>query len=104
MRLSALVAALVIAAPAAAQDIPVDPDATAQPVETRPADPVVAGQPRTSNQTAREAGIMPMGRVGGRIENRVQSRINNRLDRSYRPSAPPAPGEQVRRARDSARR
>lgn len=104
MRLSALVTALVIAAPGAAQQISADPDAPPQSVETRLIEPDVAGERQSSDKIARQAGITPMGRVGGRIENRVQSRINNRLDRSYRPSEPLAPGEQVRRARDSARR
>ncbi len=104
IRLMALVAALMIAAPGAAQDIPADPDVPLRPKETRLAEPVIAGQRQSSDQIASKAGITPMGRVAGRVENRVQSRMNNRLDRSYRTSEPPAPGEQVRRARDSARR
>ncbi len=106
MQISLVLLVLAIAHPAAAQERSSAPelDAPQQPVETWPAEPVVAGQRQNPGQLAREAGITPMGRVDGRIENRVQSRINNRLDRNYRPAAPPSPGEQVRRARDSSRR
>lgn len=110
MRFPAFLLALVIALPAAAQTGLSDPAAeTPQPVVTRPVDPVVAGQRQSSDQTAREAGITPMARVGGRIQNRIQSRINNRLERTDRLSANAtatfvAPGEQVRRVGQAARR
>ncbi len=110
MRFFAFLFVVVIAVPAAAQDSLSDSQAeTPPPAITRPADPVVAGQRQSSEQTAREAGIKPMARVGSRIENRIQSRINNRLDRSYRPSASvTAPyvtaDDQVRRPIQSTRR
>ncbi|WP_267350615.1 hypothetical protein [Sphingomonas sp. GM_Shp_2] len=110
MRFLACLLALVIAVPVAAQDSLSDPQAeTLPPVTTPPANPVVAGQRQSLEQTAREAGIKPMARIGNRIENRIQSRINNRLERSYRPSTSgTAPhitaGEQVRRPTQGTRR
>lgn len=112
MRIPVLLFALASGLPAAAQDRPAYPglDPAPQSVDTQPGEPgepgepVDAGQQQRSKQVVGQGGVTPIGRVGGRIENRVQSRISNRLDRNYRPAAPPAPGEAVRRARDSARR
>lgn len=69
-------AALLMAAPAAAQD-----DPTAGRVARSSAGR--AGQRQTREQAAPFA--PPTARLNSRIANRVQSRIRNRVDRNYNP-------------------
>ncbi len=99
----ALVLAAGAASPAVAQDgrpmggafgdlsddaaVPVAPLPDTPPGQTATSTAGRAGQRRTREQIAQDAGIEPMGRINGRIQNRVQSRIRNRIDRYYDPQA-----------------
>jgi hypothetical protein len=72
----ALMALLLVALPATAQDVP-----SAGRVASSSAGRV--GQRQTREQAAPFAS--PMARLNSRIANRVQSRIRNRVDRNYGP-------------------
>lgn len=69
-----------VEAPPVQQEVP-------RPGQTATSTAGQAGQRRTREQIAQDAGIEPMGRINGRIQNRVQSRIRNRIDRYYDPQA-----------------
>ena len=101
---AALVMLLGLAAPAAAQGVPLAPQTGSEEpaqADTRQANNQNEGlveAARTADtgigevgrrQTARDGPVMrePLDRIDSRINNRVQNRIRNRIDRYYDPTA-----------------
>lgn len=99
-------AAMLSAAPAAAQVQAVPPSSTATDedneqsivpqqqqrtlLENNQAGRIArswVGQRQTRESAAAEAGIKPMARIASRIQSRVQNRIRSRIDRNYDPQA-----------------